>query len=110
MVNAAQALEILQEEEEPTANAVQTLIIAYYNLGVENEYLRLNKEAQDSYRIGLEIAQDKLGPDHELTNNLKQSFLKVAGPTGYLHVGRHSSTTRPATRQMMNARQVYRTP
>ena len=116
MVNAAQALEILQDEEEPTTNAVQTLIIAYYNLGVENEYLRLNKEAQDSYRIGLEIAQDKLGADHELTTSLKQSFLKVSGPTGYLYVGNvvnlGGHSTRPATRQLKTAagRGKYRTP
>jgi tetratricopeptide (TPR) repeat protein len=98
LVNAAQALNILSKEYDPSPNAISTLIIAYHNLGVENEFLNQKGEAMDAYKLGLELAAEKLGPNAELTVNLRESFLKTCGPSPALHQShRFRSAHRPGT-------------
>jgi hypothetical protein len=55
-------------------NYHSTLVVAYYNIGVEYEFLRQTKHAVDSYRKGHDIAQVQLTPNHPLVQNLKRNL------------------------------------
>ena len=47
-------------------NFVSTVVVAYYNIGVEQEFLGQSDGAVLSYRSGLNIAKRHLAPKHPL--------------------------------------------
>ena len=44
-----------------------TLVISYYNLGVELEHIQELEKATDSYQKAYKVAVKDLGKDHPLT-------------------------------------------
>lgn len=83
--HAQQALILLQEElssvighvasahEEPKADRVAVLAIAYHNVGVEYEFLKKYDQSLQSYRKGVEVAERFLDSDHAITVTLRNS-------------------------------------
>jgi hypothetical protein len=77
ITHAYAALELLKNAEE-TANAAETLAIAYHNAGVEEEHLKNYEKAAEMYGRGWKVACRQLGPNHSLTASLKTSYHVVA--------------------------------
>lgn len=71
---AQRALQVLKAHFQRSPNLVTTMAIAYHNIGVEFEYLRLRKPASEAYYDGWDFASKELGPSHPLTSSLKRSF------------------------------------
>ena len=72
------------------------LTIAYYNIGVEQEYLKLWKECIQSYKKGMNIAYRYLGMHHYMYVTLKSSFDKVMKITSNMsHRSNNSTNTGP---------------
>ena len=74
MKQAQRALQVLKAHFQRSPNLVTTMAIAYHNIGVEFEYLRLRKPASEAYYDGWDFASKELGPSHPLTSSLKRSF------------------------------------
>lgn len=82
MEHAQCALELLNygkgeaEEESKDGEAAQTSItaIAYYNLGVEQEYLKMAPQAVKSYKSAVGVAEKELGRDHAMTVGMQRSL------------------------------------
>jgi len=55
---------------------VHTLIVAYHNMGVEYEILKINDLAIEHYKSGFDLAKKKLPKGHQLISNLKRSLLQ----------------------------------
>lgn len=51
---------------------VSTLIMAYYNVANEYQFLGQKEDADDCYKIGYKISLEELGAQHSLTNSMKQ--------------------------------------
>ena len=71
---AQRALQVLKAHFQRSPNLVTTMAIAYHNIGVEFEYLRLRKPASEAYYDGWDFSSKELGPSHPLTSSLKRSF------------------------------------
>lgn len=56
---------------------IAVLAIAYYNVGVEQEFLKNSDLSLKSFRKGMEIAERYLGPEHNMTITLRQSHGKA---------------------------------
>jgi len=56
---------------------ITVLAIAYYNIGVQQEYLKKHDCCILSYQKGLEIAQRSLGNDHTITSKLKEAYMSA---------------------------------
>ena len=50
------------------------MTIAYHNLGVEQEFLKMFHEAVESYRMAKEFAETYLGPIDSITVNLQSIY------------------------------------
>ena len=50
---------------------IPTLIIAYFHVGNEYQLLGQSADAEDCFRIGYKISLEELGPQHNLTNTMK---------------------------------------
>lgn len=72
--NAIQALDILSSCREKKTNLLETLMIAYHNVGTENEHLNQRKNAIHFYKKGYDLSSKFLGLDHDLTEMLRISF------------------------------------
>lgn len=55
------------------ADQIATMVIAYHNIGVENEYIRKFTNAMKAYTRGAELADTYLGENHGLTLALRKS-------------------------------------
>lgn len=53
------------------------LTIAYHNLGVEQEFLKMYPEAVESYRMAADFAERYLGASDNITQNLKGIYEKA---------------------------------
>lgn len=53
---------------------IAVLTIAYHNLGVEQEFLKMYNEAIESYRQGADFAEKYLGASDGITINLKSIY------------------------------------
>jgi len=84
--HAQSALILLQEElfagsqAKPLsekADRISVLAIAYHNIGVEQEFLKKSdgSAALNSYRKGVNIAEQHLGPSHGITITLRNSCI-----------------------------------
>ncbi|CAM9237945.1 unnamed protein product [Chrysoparadoxa australica] len=60
-------------QQQPRADRVAVLAIAYHNMGVEQEFLRKYEHSLQSYRKGVEVAQKYLGGNHAVTVTLRNS-------------------------------------
>ncbi len=56
---------------------IAVLTIAYHNLGVEQEFLKMFNEAIESYRQGADFAEKYLGASDGITINLKSIYEKA---------------------------------
>lgn len=82
MEHAQCALELLNygkgetEPAEKDSGGAQTSItaIAYYNLGVEQEYLKQVPQAVKSYKSAVGVAEKELGRDHAMTVGMQRSL------------------------------------
>ena len=54
-----------------------TLIIAYYNMGIEFEYIKQFNLAVQSFSKGYQISLKELGNDHQLTQNLYKNMISL---------------------------------
>ena len=82
--HARQALALLESMQnepdlgfEKTVTMLTSLVITYYNAGVELEHLAKSAEALGYYEIGFEMARKELGYRHPLTGNLSETIKKV---------------------------------
>ena len=82
--HARQALSLLESVHgnqeysfEKTVTLITSLVITYYNAGVELEHMNKNAEALGYYQIGYDIAKNELGAKHPLTSNLAETIKKV---------------------------------
>ncbi|CAG9325072.1 unnamed protein product [Blepharisma stoltei] len=66
-----EALDILNSCHDKNENLLETLMIAYHNVGTEYEYLNQKKNALNIYRKGYGLSLKYLGEDHDLTETLK---------------------------------------
>ncbi|CAG9316338.1 unnamed protein product [Blepharisma stoltei] len=87
---AIQALSLLKDiensDENLAENAVTTLIVAHYNVGVENEYLQKFDHALEHYQKGYDFALKHLGPSNQLTENLFNSLMQSSKRYGAFNV------------------------
>jgi tetratricopeptide (TPR) repeat protein len=74
----------------PSKDRIAVMGIAYHNLAVQQEYLRLPAECMESYKKGLELVQKHLGETHPLAQSLLDS-MKAA-----------KKNMRPQLRQLAN--------
>ncbi|CDW79018.1 UNKNOWN [Stylonychia lemnae] len=65
------------EIEKNFKDRVTVLAIAYHNLGVEQEFLKLYHESLESYRQGKEFAERYLGPQDGITQSLTNQYYKA---------------------------------
>lgn len=66
--------ESVDELSLPPTDRVAALAIAYHNVGVEQEFLKLYDLCEDSYARGVEVASQGLGKSHAVTVMLKNSL------------------------------------
>ncbi|KAL4481627.1 hypothetical protein ABPG74_007716 [Tetrahymena malaccensis] len=52
-------------------------VLSYYNLGIEQEYLKLYNDSITAYQAGHEIAQNELGENHKMTQILYENIKNV---------------------------------
>jgi len=64
-----------KERQEPGADRIAVLAIAYHNIGVEQEFLKRSDMAMESYRKGVEISKAHLGESHGITHTLNNSYI-----------------------------------
>ena len=76
--HAIRALTLLESEPARTPNHITTLVIAYYNAGVELELLAQIPKALQMYERGLDLANCQLGKKHDLTISLQKNYSKLA--------------------------------
>lgn len=76
--HALRALSLLESEPARTPNHITTLVIAYYNAGVELELLAQIPKALQMYEKGLDLANCHLGKKHDLTISLQKNYSKLA--------------------------------
>lgn len=65
------------EDDLPAENSkdrTAVLAIAYHNMGVEQEFLRSFPAAILSYKKAVNFAEQNLGPDDGITQNLRNVF------------------------------------
>jgi tetratricopeptide (TPR) repeat protein len=70
--------ELFSDTEKPMsekADRVAVLGICYHNIGVEQEFLKKFTDSLNSYRKGVEVASQHLGPSHGITITLKNSMV-----------------------------------
>jgi tetratricopeptide (TPR) repeat protein len=73
-------LESIQQEDYSTEKNITlatSLVICYYNVGVEFEYMNKYTDALGYYQIGFDLSRKELGPKHPLTVNLNNTVKKV---------------------------------
>lgn len=82
LVHAQEALVTLQEDifrpenkASPSLDRVSVMCIAYHNVGVEQEFLRVYDESVQSYKKGVGLAEQYLGPEHSVTITIRNSYL-----------------------------------
>ena len=73
LTHAHKALETLIKAEQETRAALTTAL-AYYNIGIESQYMGRTHEAVNTFRTGYEFAQRHIGK-HPLTDKLYSLFL-----------------------------------
>ena len=56
---------------------IAVLTIAYHNLGVELEYMKLYLESVESYRMAKEFAEKYLGSNDDITLNLTNIYTRA---------------------------------
>ena len=78
---ALSLLETLRGEDnysaEKTVTLITSLVITYYNAGVELEHMSRYSEALSYYQMGLDISKKELGHKHPLTINIGDTIKKV---------------------------------
>lgn len=99
--HALRALQMLESEPARNTNHVTTLVIAYYNAGVELELLAQISKALQMYDRGLDLATSHLGKNHELTSSLKKNYSKLASKSDS-----KSSSSRVSTRSSGRSHQT----
>jgi len=62
------------KEKDPNKDRVGVLAIAYHNMGVEQEFLRSYHAAILSYKKAYNFAEKNLGPEDNITLNLKNVY------------------------------------
>lgn len=67
------ALDLL-EKAESSPNLAATLVIAYHNIGVEYEFLRIFQKSLEFYGLAYETAIKELGNNHSLTKSTKLDY------------------------------------
>eukprot|EP01029_Cantina_marsupialis_P000343 TRINITY_DN10278_c0_g1_i1.p1 TRINITY_DN10278_c0_g1~~TRINITY_DN10278_c0_g1_i1.p1 ORF type:complete len:735 (+),score=243.06 TRINITY_DN10278_c0_g1_i1:112-2316(+) len=79
--HAQAALIMLQEEimstPEPSLDRVSVLVIAYHNMGSEQEFLKRLPEAVKSYQKGTEVGSKHLGATNQLVITLRNALLEA---------------------------------
>lgn len=86
--SALSALNFLQgyeNEESLPENVINSLVVAYFNLGVEYEHLRKFQQSKDSYLKGRKFAEEYLGPSNTMTVKLNESLKNVNDHTESLN-------------------------
>ena len=73
------ALGLLKRTQSCSREYLETTVIAFYNIGVEYEFLREFKDAEDCYLKGYKFAKDHLGELHGLTVQVKKSITDLLG-------------------------------
>jgi tetratricopeptide (TPR) repeat protein len=63
-------------KEQP--KIVTTMVIAHHNVGTEYQLLGQIEDAQDCLKAGYKISVEQLGPQHTLSNTLKNTLLKIS--------------------------------
>lgn len=63
--------------DERLTNVITTLIIAYYNVGVQYEFLKSFVNSQFYFQQGLEISKKELPPSHILISKLQKCQREV---------------------------------
>jgi hypothetical protein len=56
---------------------ISILAVAYHNLGVEQEFLKLYSESLESYKQARAFALKYLGQDDSIFKNLNEVYLKA---------------------------------
>lgn len=64
---------LLKSVYKSQSKLVPTLVIAYFNVGNEYQYLGQSTDAEDCFKIGYKIGFEELGPQHHLTTTLKNA-------------------------------------
>ncbi|CAG9323858.1 unnamed protein product [Blepharisma stoltei] len=74
--HAITALQILKEvyDRDGPDGVINTLILVLYSAGVEYEFLNDIRKAEETYKCGLDMATQKLGNSHPLTQKLASSY------------------------------------
>ena len=85
LIHARQAMTLLESVKdedgytfEKTVTLMTSLVITYFNVGVELEHLKKFSEAYGYYQNGYEIAVKELGSRHPLTISLADASLKMS--------------------------------
>eukprot|EP00347_Sterkiella_histriomuscorum_P006593 403352176 len=66
-----------REIQQNFKDRIAVLAIAYHNLGVEQEFLKLYHQSLESYRQAKEFAERYLGSSDGITQNLNSQYLKA---------------------------------
>ena len=85
LLHSQSALMILLDESQQMdagllSNSVQeshlisSLVVAYHNVAVEQEFCRKRDESLENHEKALQLAQSKLGPTHPLTIKMETAF------------------------------------
>lgn len=96
-ITALQLLKDVYDHDGPN-QVINTLVLALHNTAVEYEFLNDLRKAEETYRCGVDIAQQKLGPTHPLTQSLIKSLnalnhqkTKKLSSTGARYVFKHKT-------------------
>jgi len=73
---ASESLQNVQVTKE-FKDRIAVLTIAYHNLGVELEYMKLYLESVESYRMAKEFAEKYLGSNDDITLNLTNIYTRA---------------------------------
>jgi len=74
---ACVALDLLTAQGKKAAGGDVALAVAFHNVGVEYEVLGKPEEAAKAYKQGLQEAEVRLGPQHQVTSALMKSLAAV---------------------------------
>ncbi|OMJ94534.1 hypothetical protein SteCoe_2318 [Stentor coeruleus] len=84
-LSALKYLQSYENEESLSEDAINSLVVAYFNLGVEYEHLRKFQQSKDSYLKGRNFAEEYFGPTNVMTVKLNESFKNVNDHTESLN-------------------------
>ena len=99
---AKKALKQLLWKLDEVPSLISSAAIAYYNVGIEFEYLNKLSDAFSTFKRGWEKANHYLGKDHLITKNLKQKYEQLSKTTFKITTQKNDTISFPSLKRKKN--------